>query len=76
MEILQMTNKIGFAIPGLYENFKINKIFIDFKKNYPECFYEDIKIDAVFGNFQFCIWDGGRIFDKYVHATIEQVKEI
>ena len=71
-----MTNKVGFAIPGLYENFKINKLFIEFQKENPECFYEDIKIDAVFGNFQFCIWDGGRIFDFYQHATIEQVQNI
>lgn len=69
-------NKIGFAIPGMYENFKANKIFLDLMKQYPEAFQENIKIDAFFGNFQFCIWDGGRIFSSYSHATFDQIKEI
>ncbi len=71
-----MKNKIGFAIPGLYENFQVNKILIELKQNRSECFYEDINIDAVYGNFQFCIWDGGRIFPAYYHATLEDIQDI
>lgn len=70
-----MNKKIGFAIPGLYENFEINKILINIKKQYPECFY-NINIDAIYGNFQFCIWDGGRIFTNPKHATLEQIQNI
>lgn len=70
-----MNKKIGFAIPGLYENFNINKILLDIKNKYSECFY-DVNIDAVYGNFQFCIWDGGRIFTQPKHATIEQIETI
>ena len=71
-----MENKIGFALPGMYENFLSNTILLKLMKQYPEAFYENIKIDAIFGNFQFCIWDGGRIFTSYSHTTLEQIKEI
>lgn len=71
-----MEQKIGFAIPGMYENFICNTILLNLMKQYPEAFYNNIKIDAFFGNFQFCVWDGGRIFPKYIHATYEEIKEI
>ena len=71
-----MEKEIGFAIPGMYENFIINRILINLKRDYPYCFYDNIKFDAFFGNFQYCLWDGGRVFTKYQHATIEQIKEI
>lgn len=71
-----MEKQIGFAIPGLYTNHSINKVLLKLKDEYPNSFYDNIKIEAFFGNFQFCIWDGGRIFSNYSHATIEQVEEI
>jgi len=46
-----MKNKIGFAIPGMYENFLSNTILIKLMKQYPEAFYDNINIDAIFGNF-------------------------
>lgn len=67
---------INFALPGLYEHFDINRILIMLRKKYPECFYENIQITAFYGNFQFCIWDGGRIFSNYKCTPIEQIKEI
>lgn len=71
-----MNKNTNFAIPGMYENFITNKVFIYLMKNFPEAFYENVTIDAVFGNFQFCIWDGGRIFSSYSHATKEEIEKI
>ena len=39
-------------------------------------FYPNIKIDAVYGNPQFCIWDGGRVFQQYRHGSIEEISFI
>lgn len=62
---------IKYAIPGMYELRQFNIDFIEFKRKNPEFFYEDVEIDVVYGNPQFCIWDGGRIFTSYEHTTIE-----
>lgn len=67
---------INFALPGMYENAKLNLAFLDYKNNHPEYFYPNININAVFGNFQFCIWDGGRIFNQYVHSTAEEIENL
>lgn len=65
---------IYFAIPGMYENLQANQIFYFLKQDHPECFYDDFNFDAFYGNFQFCTWDGGRIFSDYRHATIEDIQ--
>lgn len=70
------TDKIGLAIPCVYENFFINKYLILLMQHSPEYFYENIKIDAIFGNFPYCIWDGGRKAINYTYATIEEIKQI
>jgi len=67
---------IKFALPGMYEHFKFNARFIDLfndKRNY---FYDNVEIEIVYGNPQFSIWDGGRIFHSYKHATVEKLTEI
>ena len=63
-------------LPGLAENFKINIAFIKLFKEHPEYFYENINIGAVFGNFKFCSWDGGRIFGEnaYHHSSKEEIQ--
>ena len=67
---------IKFAIPGLYEHHHLNFRLLDLMRAHPEYFYDDVEIEAAYGNFQFCIWDGGRIFPGYKHATMEQVRDI
>lgn len=67
---------INFAIPGMYELASTNMKFLELKKNNPEYFYDNININAVYGNPQFCIWDGGRIFGQYKQATLEEVERI
>ena len=67
---------INFAISGMYENYTINSILINIFKKERQCFYDDIGFDAFFGNFQMCIWDGGRCFSVQKHATLEKIEEI
>lgn len=67
---------INFMLPGLYENFICNKFFTEIYFSHPEFFYDNVKIYAVYGNFQFSTWDGGRIFREYTHASVEKIQEI
>ncbi len=67
---------INYAIPGVYSHFELNVNLIHLIKDHPEFFYDNIGIDAVFGIFPFCIMDGGRIFNEYVHLTKEEVEYI
>lgn len=67
---------IKFMLPGFYEHFQLFKTFISFKEKHPNYFYDNIEIGACYGNFQFCIWDGGRIFYQYKQANYENIIEI
>ena len=67
---------INFMLPGMYEHHDMIFRFLNLLKIHPEYFIDDLKIRAVYGNFQFCIWDGGRIFSNFYHTTKEEVKRI
>lgn len=72
-------NKINFILPGLYELSDLNFNFLNLFFKHREYFLDNVNISAVYGNFQFCIWDGGRIFSNYKHTdaeTIEKIKNI
>ena len=72
-------NKINFILPGLYELSDLNFNFLNLFFKHREYFLDNVNISAVYGNFQFCIWDGGRIFSNYKHTdaeTIEKIKSI
>lgn len=71
-----MDQKINFIIPGMYEHFQLNMNLLALMSNHPEFFYPNVQIGAVYGNFQFCIFDGGRIFDKYRHTTREEMESM
>ena len=71
-----MDNQINYMIPGLYEHYLLNKEFLEILKENRHCFYEGTTIRAVYGNFQYSIWDGGRVFSKYHHATLEEIEEV
>ena len=68
----------NFVIPGMYEHYELNFRFLDCMRMHPECFYPGAKVSAVYGNFQFCIYDGGRIFgtDVYQHTTKEEMEHV
>ena len=67
---------IKFIIPGFYEHTQLNLRLIELLKNKPDLFYPDIDIHACYGNFQFCIFDGGRIFPSYKQTTKEEIHQI
>lgn len=67
---------INFALPGLWENSDLNQFVINFFKQYPEAKKENVNINAVYGNFPYCIWDGGRIFSSSYYASLEQIVNI
>lgn len=65
---------IKFNLPGLYEHFDLNMQLLDDIAEMPEIFYPNIEIESFYGNFQFCIFDGGRIFCKYNHTCKEEIE--
>lgn len=67
---------IKFAIPGLWDHFDLTKAFIEYIEQCPEQIYNNVSIGAVYGNFPYCIWDGGRIFLKINHASLEEIIEV
>lgn len=67
---------IKYSIPGMYEQRALNLKFLELKKMHPEFFYDNVEIEAIYGNPQFCIWDGGRVFVEYNHSTIEEIKNL
>lgn len=67
---------VNYALPGMYELFNLNMKLMKNKKKYSECFLPNININAFYGNFQYCSWDGGRIFHTYKQTNLEQMKEI
>lgn len=65
--------KINFILPGLTEHFKLNSFFIELQEKEPNKFYDNVKIHSIYGNFQFCIWDGGRVFKNYNPHNLEDI---
>lgn len=67
---------VNFILPGFYEHYKIYQDILDIKEKKPYMFQDNINIGAIYGNFQFCIWDGGRIFTQYFQTSQEKICEI
>lgn len=67
---------INFMLPGMYEHVELNLRFIQLLKEHPEYFYDNVQIGAAYGNFQFCVFDGGRIFTNYKHTCAEEIESI
>lgn len=67
---------VKYIIPGFYEHAHLNLKLINLMKTHPEYFNDNTTIHACYGNFQYCIFDGGRSFPSYQQATKERVNEI
>lgn len=52
---------INFYIPDFYYKNELNILLIRLIKEHPECFYNNIKIGAIYGSFPGAIWNGGRV---------------
>lgn len=66
-------NTANFILPGMYEHATLNLNFIRLMKTYPEMFRPEARIIAAYGNFQFSIFDGGRVFGRYRHTCREEI---
>ena len=71
-----MDKNARFILPGMYEHYGLNFKLLELMKSKPHLFYDNIKVGAVYGNFQFCIFDGGRIFGQYCHTTKEEMEYV
>lgn len=67
---------INFIIPGMYEHYILNFKLLELLEEKPEFFLPDINIAAVYGNFQFNIFDGGRNFNSYRHTSKEEIEYV
>lgn len=67
---------VKYIIPGFYEHSEVNLRLLQLMKTNPEYFYDNTSVHASYGNFQYCIFDGGRSFNGYRQATKEMVQEI
>lgn len=68
--------KIKYSIPGFYELSDLNIKLLKLIKNKPQYFYDNFLIEAVYGTPQFCIWDGGRIFNQAKQSSKEQIEQL
>lgn len=64
---------IKFALPTLWNHWDFTVALIKFQEMYPEAFRPNATIGAVYDNFPYCLWDGGRIFNEYTYASIEDI---
>lgn len=74
MNILK--SKAYFMLPGFVENYELYKLLNSFLIEHPEAKIENTEIYCYYGNFPFCSWDGGRIFESYQQISLEKIKEI
>lgn len=67
---------VKYIIPGFYEHSALNLKLLSVMKTHPEYFNDNTAIHACYGNYQYCIFDGGRSFHEYRQTTKEEVNEI
>ena len=65
--------KINFILPNLFNNFYINKFFIELKNSNPNYFYNDCLLSQVYGNIPYSIW-GLNNTRKY--APLKNIKQV
>ena len=52
---MENKEKIYFYIPDFYHHFYVNVELLQLMEDYPEMFFDDFEIGAIFGNFPNCI---------------------
>lgn len=67
---------INYYCPDFYKGFLLYKYIIEWKIKYPEYFYDNVNIKAIFGSFPNMIWNGGSVFiaDKIFPSEIIEIK--
>lgn len=67
---------VNFIIPGMYEHYALNFRLLELLRESPEMFMDDVQVSAAYGSFQFCIFDGGRIFSAFNQTTKEEIEDV
>lgn len=67
---------INFNIPGVYDHIDLNAFILQLYGEDKSIFRDNVTISSVYGNFHFCIWDGGRNFIRYKQSTLEEIQNI
>lgn len=62
---------ILFSIPDFYFLYDLNMLLLQIMEQEPYKFYEDVKIDSIYGAFPGCIWNSGRAACGW--ASIENI---
>lgn len=62
--------EIKFHIPDFLRHFKLNILFADYLKKFPEYFYDGVKIGSVYGTFPTSLWNGGRYFEGNIDPRV------
>ncbi len=67
---------INYYCPDFYKGFLLYKDIIKWKTKYPEYFYDNVNIKAIFGSFPNMIWNGGSvsISNKIFSSEIIEIK--
>ena len=55
-----MRDKIYFYLPGFFNRMHMQLALQQLMEKYPEAFYENIAIGALYGSFPGAVWNGGR----------------
>ncbi len=55
-----MKDRIFFYLPGFFDRMHMQLTVYQLMEKYPEAFYENIGIGAVYGSFPGAVWNGGR----------------
>ena len=67
-------NMIQYALPDFTEKLAFNLMFARMMRNAPELFFDDIRIDSLYGCFPDCIMNGGRIISGE-RASYDRISE-
>lgn len=52
---------IYFHLPGILETLEINAILLGRMRDFPEHFYDNVRIGSVYGSIPGALWNGGRL---------------
>ncbi|MBR3680175.1 MAG: hypothetical protein IKL87_08255 [Oscillospiraceae bacterium] len=65
---------INFHIPGFTHHFNTNMMLLGLMERHPEAFYDNIRIDSMYGEFPPSLWNGGRTIGEIF--PVEEMKKI
>lgn len=64
--------KIYFSLPGFYNRYKVNKLFIEYKLKHKDSIKPGFEIDTVYGSFPNTIWNGATNYiDTLIYDDID-----